>query len=113
MVLLVTLEKESLEKQFRYRGQFLGPDIFQWQSQNRTTQRSAVGQAIKHHRERGAEIHLFVRRHPKSGGRAAPFVYCGQLEFLDWEGERPITVRWRLANPLSERLRELFQVSPA
>lgn len=113
MVPLVTLEKESLEKQFRYRGQFLGPDIFQWQSQNGTTQRSAVGQAIKHHRERGAEIHLFVRRHPKSGGRAAPFVYCGQLEFLDWEGERPITVRWRLANPLSERLRELFQVSPA
>ncbi len=54
-------------------------------------------------------MHIFVRRHPKLEGRAAPFVYCGQLEFLDWEGENPITVRWRLSNPLSERLQELFQ----
>ena len=29
------------------------------------------------------DVHLFVRPHPKLGGRAAPFVYCGQLEFLD------------------------------
>src|SRR5271168_2932568 len=49
MFLFVTLEKASLEEQFRYRGQFVGPDIFQWQSQNRTVQRSAVGQAIKLH----------------------------------------------------------------
>jgi hypothetical protein len=111
MFLLVTLEKENLEKQFRYRDQFVASDIFQWQSQNRTTQRGGVGQAIKNHRERGVEVHLFVRRHSKSEGRAAPFVYCGQLEFLDWEGENPITVRWRLANPLAERLQGLFQVS--
>jgi hypothetical protein len=83
MFLLVTLEKESLEEQFRYRDRFVSPDIFQWQSQNRTAQRSAVGQAIKHHRERGTNVHLFVRQHPKLAGRAAPFVYCGQLEFLD------------------------------
>ena len=113
MFLLVTLEKEALEEQFRYRDHFIGPDIFQWQSQNRTMQRGAVGQAIKHHRERGIEVQLFVCRHPKAAGRAAPFVYCGQLQFLDWEGEKPITVRWRLSNPLSERLRELFRVSPA
>ncbi len=111
MFLLVTLEKASLEEQFRYRDQFVGQDIFQWQSQNRTTQRSAVGQAIKHHHERGLEVHLFVRRHPKLAARAAPFVYCGQLEFLDWEGENPITVRWRLSSPLPERLQELFKVS--
>ena len=113
MFLLVTLEKEGLGEQFRYRDMFLGRDIFQWQSQNRTTQRSSAGQAIKHHRERGVEVHLFIRRNRKAGGRAAPFVYCGQLGFLDWEGENPITVRWRLANPLPDRLHDLFQVSSA
>jgi len=70
MFLLVTLEKEGLEEQFRYRDQFISPDIFQWQSQNRTTQSSIVGQAMKYHRERDVEVHLFVRRQPKLGGRA-------------------------------------------
>jgi hypothetical protein len=108
MFLLVTLEKGGLEEQFRYRDQFISSGTFQWQSQNQTKQSSGVGQAIRHHRERGIEVYLFVRRHPKSGGRATPFVYCGQLEFVDWDGEQPITVRWRLSNPLSDRLQELF-----
>jgi superfamily II DNA or RNA helicase/diadenosine tetraphosphate (Ap4A) HIT family hydrolase len=111
MFLLVTLEKKSLEEQFRYRDHFVGPNIFEWQSQNRTMQRSSVGQAIKHHRERQISVHLFVRRHPKQETRAAPFVYCGQLEFLDWDGENPISVRWRLMTPLSERL-QAFLGSP-
>jgi hypothetical protein len=108
MFLLVTLEKKSLGEQFRYRDRFVGPDIFEWQSQNRTTQRSSLGQAIKHHRERQISVHLFVRKHPKQEARAAPFVYCGQLEFLDWEGEKPISVRWRLTTPMSERLQLFF-----
>jgi predicted nucleotidyltransferase component of viral defense system len=31
-----------------------------------------------------------------SGGGSAPFVYCGEVRFVEWEGEAPITVRWRL-----------------
>jgi len=34
MFLLVTLEKECLQEQFRYRDQFISSDIFQWQTQN-------------------------------------------------------------------------------
>ena len=29
-------------------------------------------------------------------GGAAPFVYCGDVQFLEWHGDRPITVRWKL-----------------
>jgi hypothetical protein len=111
MFLMVTLDKENLEERFRYRDHFVGRDVFEWQSQNRTTQGSAVGQAIKNHREQGLEVHLFMRRQSKLDGRASPFVYCGQLEFLDWEGEKPIGVRWRLLTPLSERLQRQFGVS--
>ena len=109
MFLLVTLEKESLGQQFQYQDHFIGSDLFQWQSQNRTAQNSETRLAIKHHRERGVEVHLFVRRDSKIDGRAAPFVYCGQLEFVDWDGEKPITVQWRLLTPLSERLERLFR----
>jgi superfamily II DNA or RNA helicase/diadenosine tetraphosphate (Ap4A) HIT family hydrolase len=110
-VLLITLEKEDPGGRFQYADHFLSPDIFEMQSQNRTRQESEVGQAIKHHRERGIAVHLFVRKRKRAqGGGAAPFVYCGEVEFVSWQGERPITIRWKLSEPLPARLRELFGV---
>jgi hypothetical protein len=31
-------------------------------------------------------------------------VFCGDVEFVEWEGEKPITVRWQLSEPVPERL---------
>jgi superfamily II DNA or RNA helicase/diadenosine tetraphosphate (Ap4A) HIT family hydrolase len=56
MVLLVTLEKASHPEEHRYEDRFLSPDTFQWQSQNRTTQRGKPGQAIRNHREKGIQV---------------------------------------------------------
>ena len=84
--------------------------MFQWESQNRTRQGDARGQAIREHAARGIAVHLFVRRASKADGRSAPFVYCGDVRFRDWEGERPITVRWELAEGVPERLWEELQV---
>jgi hypothetical protein len=54
----------------------------------------------------GATVHLFVRRRKKIANQPAPFVYCGPVEFVDWEHDAPITVRWRLPQPVPESLRE-------
>jgi hypothetical protein len=70
----------------------------------RTTQGNTYGLRVKHHRERGEAVHLFVRRHRKLNGGSAPFVYCGEVEFARWTGERPITVRWTLKEPVPQRL---------
>ena len=35
-------------------------------------------------------------------GKGAPFVYCGPVQFIDWEGDQPITVRWKLSEPVLE-----------
>lgn len=51
------------------------------------------------------DIHLFVRNGKLRNGKAAPFLYCGQPEFMGWEGEGPITVTWRLPLPVPEHLR--------
>lgn len=108
-VLLITLEKEGMGGTFQYQDHFLSPDIFEMQSQNRTSQASAVGQGIRHHREKGIHVHLFVRKKKRAaGGGAAPFIYCGEVEFAGWEGDRPITVRWKLSTPLPERLQKLL-----
>jgi hypothetical protein len=108
--LLVTLDKSGMPQEHRYGDRFLSHDLFEWKSQNRHAQSSSAGQAIRHHAERGLMVHLLVRKNSKIGGRGAPFVYCGDIEFVDWEGEKPITVRWRLREPVSDRLAKLFGV---
>jgi len=106
--LFVTLEKGNLPEQHRYGDRFLSRDLFEWQSQNRTKQDSETGQNIRLHAERGITIRLFVRKHSKIDGRGAPFVNCGSVEFFDWEGDQPITIRWRLSQSMPESLWTVF-----
>ena len=107
--LLVTLDKGNLQTGGDYDDHFLSPDRFQWHSQNRTTQNSRPGRIISQV-DRGFEIHLFVRSGKLRGNKAAPFYYCGDVEFESWTGEAPITVNWRLLAPVPEHLRRLLNV---
>lgn len=101
----MTLDKSGKSSDFQYRDRFLSPTIFQWESQNRTKRDDTHGRLISGHKAQGIPIHLFARKTSKiAGGGSAPFVYCGDVEFVEWEGEKPITVRWRLAEPVPERL---------
>jgi superfamily II DNA or RNA helicase/diadenosine tetraphosphate (Ap4A) HIT family hydrolase len=106
----VTLDKGALGEAYQYRDRFLSPTEFQWQSQNRNTQASKIGQDIRNHRERGIDVHLFVRAQSKVNGKTIPFIYCGTLEFERWEGEKPITVWWRLREPVPERVQRELDV---
>ncbi len=110
LFLLVTLDKEDLPSDFKYTDEFLAPDLFQWHSQNRTTRKSMHGQDLSQHRERGLAVHLFVRRTKRFGQKAAPFVYCGDVNFVEWEGDAPITIKWRMENPVPENLRRSLKV---
>jgi nucleoside phosphorylase len=109
--LLVTLEKSGMVESFHYADHFLSPVRFQWQSQNRTTQEGKHGQLLLNHVKEGVHVHLFVRegKRARSGG-AAPFVYCGPVSFESWMGERPITIVWKLAEPVPAGLRESLKV---
>jgi superfamily II DNA or RNA helicase/HKD family nuclease/diadenosine tetraphosphate (Ap4A) HIT family hydrolase len=105
----VTLEKSNLPEEHRYGDRFLSRDVFEWQSQNRTRRDSGTGERFQHHMERGITIHLFIRKHSKIDGKGAPFVYCGPLEFIDWEGDQPITIRWRLSEAVPDSLWPIFE----
>lgn len=106
LVFFVTLDKAQHAEEYRYKDRFISRREFEWQSQNRTRQQSALGQQIRQHREKGTAIHLFVRRMAKVRGQTQEFYYAGNLDFLEWEGEMPITVRWRLSHQMPERLWE-------
>lgn len=110
LFLLVTLDKDDLLEAHHYKDHFLAPDSFEWQSQNRTARTSRHGEMIHDHEQRGLQVHLFVRRAKRVNGDSAPFVYCGELDFVAWERDEPITVRWRLREPVPEQLQEQLAV---
>lgn len=110
VILLVTLDKSTQAKEHRYEDRFEAPDRFQWQSQNKQRRAGTIEQKLARHSELQIPVHLFVRKTSKADGRAAPFLYCGECEFLSWDGDRPITVHWRLRSPVPERWRTVLGV---
>lgn len=109
LVLLVTLDKEGKEAAHKYEDRFLSREVFQWQSQNQTSRDGKHGTLIQNHVKMGKQIHLFVRKRGKrANSTATPFLYCGELAFDRWEGERPITVWWHLNSALSDSLAEVL-----
>ena len=69
-----------------------------------TLHKGGMAQLIRDHVAREIAVHLFVRADKKRGAMSTPFVYCGPVTFVDWEGDSPITVRWKLEPPLHDRL---------
>lgn len=114
LVLMLTLEKKHLAENFRYADHFLSRELFEMQSQNRHTQKSKAGEAMRNHQALGISVELFVRKTKKVGSAAAPFIYCGPVAFEEWHGEKPITVKWRLSKPVPDRLWEILKpLNPA
>jgi Domain of unknown function (DUF3427) len=108
--LLVTLAKGDMSTDHRYVDHFLSDREFAWQSQNRTTQASKHGQLLRNHQTRDQRVHLLVRPTKKTGAKPTPFVYCGQVDFISWEGEAPISIRWQLREAVPPMLHNVLSV---
>jgi superfamily II DNA or RNA helicase/HKD family nuclease/diadenosine tetraphosphate (Ap4A) HIT family hydrolase len=108
LFLLVTLEKDGMSGEHQYADKFISGVEFSWQSQNRTTRVSKHGQMIQSHREIGLHVHLLVRKTKKTGSKPTPFTYCGEVDFQSWIGDAPITVTWRLREPIPSAILTLF-----
>jgi hypothetical protein len=90
----------------------LGPGLFHWESQSTTTASSPTGQRYIHHASRGSRVLLYryaeacgyVHEQRKQDGRPGaptePFVCLGFAIYESHEGERPMTIRWRLEHEI-------------
>jgi superfamily II DNA or RNA helicase/diadenosine tetraphosphate (Ap4A) HIT family hydrolase len=110
--LLVTLAKEDMNTEHRYVDHFVSDHEFAWQSQNRTTRASKHGQILSNHRAQGKRVHLFVRPTKKTGPKPTPFFYCGEVDFVSWEGDAPISIKWRLREAVPPPLHGVLSVPP-
>ncbi|MFV1975807.1 MAG: DUF3427 domain-containing protein [Candidatus Scalindua sp.] len=96
-VLLVTLNKQGKLPEYRYHDYFIDESRFHWQSQNSTTPENKRGKELVEHEKLGISIHLFVRDHKLSMGKASPFQYYGAVIYQSHEGSAPMSVIWKLS----------------
>lgn len=100
---LADIEKD--ERRFSpstmYEDYAISDTLFHWQSQSTTSAESPTGQNFIHHAQRGLRPMLFLRRSQYSEeGVSQPYVFLGPLHYVNHEGSRPMSIRWRLERPM-------------
>jgi superfamily II DNA or RNA helicase len=101
-LLFVTLDKSegTFNPGTMYHDYFINEALFHWQSQNKTTPSSAVGQSYIHQQQQGKDILLFVREATRDeNGLTMAFISCGPLHYIRHEGSRPMSITWQLSVP--------------
>ncbi len=103
--LYIDLHKEvDVEKRLNYQDEIVDTRHFQWQTPHTTAQHTNTGQNIIYNKNRGINLHLFVRKYKQIDGKNEPFIYIGKGNAIRFEGNNPITVQLELENELPVKL---------
>ena len=89
---------------YNYKDEFINRSIFQWQTPNSTAQTSERGKNIIYNKEKGIKLHLFIRKYKEIDGKVQPYIYIGKGNTIEFEGDKPITVKLKLENKIPESL---------
>lgn len=105
-LLFVTLDKsEGYHDRIAYRDYAISTERFHWQSQNSAGPDTPAGRRYLESPANGWRFQLFVRAR-----RAEPYRACGPVLLESVEGNRPLSITWKLVTPLPARLFREFSV---
>lgn len=91
-LLFVTLDKtEGFSERIQYRDYAISPFLFHWQTQNRAGVDNATGRRYIDSASNGWRFQLFVRENPD-----CPYIALGSVVLDKYDGDRPISITWRL-----------------
>lgn len=97
--LFIDLHKEDdIKERINYKDKFLDTEYFQWQTPNSTSQTSERGKNIIFNKDRGINLHIFVRKYKQIDGIVQSYIYMGKGDVVEFHGEKPITVKMKLHN---------------
>jgi superfamily II DNA or RNA helicase len=110
-VFLVTLDKtgSGFSPTTRYKDYAISRELFHWESQSTTSEDSATGMRYRRQASSENRVVLFARRNDAE--RA--FWCLGTASYVRHEGERPMSVTWRLHTPLPLDLFNQFAAAVA
>ncbi|MCO5386572.1 MAG: DUF3427 domain-containing protein [Desulfosporosinus sp.] len=84
-----------------YQDYSINEELFHWQSQSRTTEESLTGQRYLNQVASDGNVLFFVREYKKEGAFAATFTCIGFADFECHYGSAPISIVWKMKEPLS------------
>ncbi|RIW30695.1 DUF3427 domain-containing protein [Bacillus salacetis] len=93
-------KEEDIKESINYQDKFIDTKYFQWQTPNSTGQSSERGKNIIFNQERGINLHLFIRKYKEIDGKTEPYIYIGKGNSVEFEGEKPITVKMELEHEI-------------
>ena len=103
--LFIDLHKEAdIKESINYHDEFINQRLFQWQTPNSTAPSSERGKNIVFNKERGINLHLFVRKYKMIDAKTQPYIYIGKGNTVEFEGEKPITVKMELEHEVPSNL---------
>jgi hypothetical protein len=105
-LLFVTLDKsEGYHDRIAYHDYAISTERFHWQTQNSAGPDTTAGRRYLDGEREGWQFQLFIRARKGDAYRA-----CGPVLKESAEGDRPMTIIWRLTRPLPARLFREFSV---
>lgn len=105
-LLFVTLDKsEGYHDRIAYHDYAISAERFHWQSQNSAGPDTPGGRRYLESATNGWQFQLFVRPRKGEAYRA-----CGPVTLESAEGDRPMSIVWKLQTPLPARLFREFSV---
>jgi hypothetical protein len=105
-LLFVTLDKsEGYHDRISYHDYAISAERFHWQTQNSAGPDTPSGRRYLESSTNGWQFQLFVRP-----GRGDAYRACGRVTLESAEGDRPMSIVWKLETPLPARLFREFSV---
>lgn len=103
-VFFITLNKSDKDYSptTMYQDYSINEELFHWQSQSTTSEKSSTGQRYIHHKKLGSRVLLFVREFKDDSitGTAAGYTYLGTASYVKHIGEKPMNITWKLDDPI-------------
>ena len=105
-LLFVTLDKrEGYHEKIAYHDYAISAERFHWQSQNSAGPETSAGRRYLESPGNGWRFQLFVRT-----AKGQPYRACGPVVLEQAEGNKPMSIHWRLEVPLPGRLFREFSI---
>ena len=102
-LLFVTLDKSAghFSPTTQYHDYAISESLFHWQSQNASRPDRGRGREYVEQQAIGKRLFLFVREANKDTyGRTMGFVNFGEVDYLSHTGSQPMSITWRLREPM-------------
>jgi hypothetical protein len=94
---LVTLQKsEKLSPSIQYHDYAISPELFHWESQNKTSVESDTGQRYINQKPGTSDVLIAVREKSAGVNGTIHFKLLGPADYVKHEGSKPLAIWWKL-----------------